>query len=454
MQTPPTPAPPPGASWSSRSVSDAERRRFFDEIATPGNLRRMFWLIVICLPISLGFFISNLLSLHEHALNPWLLFDLSLAGVFLVLNGIARKKGPAFRHGHTLVLAYYIYTLASMDGYYFTAFSRFGENTVYVLGMMMAAVLFRLPPRQFFTLLLTNHAIYIALSFHFKRNDDGVLSAMIGGLDALVVACIAAWFLFAREWGDFLKQRVIEERNRELAAANALLQRNNEEMNEIMAIAAHDLRSPLHSMKSWFELLGEQEAWRREPYAEVVTECGRACGGMLGLIARLLEAHAAETRSGPCLEKVAAGRLLEASLRKVEMAGKLRNVRFTTDFPGDGLTLETDPEALAQAVDNLLDNALKFSPAGSQVEVALFRAENRCRIEIRDEGSGVAEKDREKLFHKFHRGRNRPHGGAIGAGLGLFIVERLMEHLGGTVTHHPRPGRGSVFRLELPLSGR
>ncbi len=438
--------------WSSPSVSAEERRRFFDEVATPGNLRRMFWFIIICLPISVGFFISNLLSLHESSINIWSIFDISLAGVFLILNGIARRKGPAFRYGHALVLTYYVYTLASMDGYYFTTYFRFGENTTYVLGMVMAAVLFRLPPRQFLTLLFANHAIFMVLAFHFKQSSESLLAMMIGGLDALIVACIAAWFLFAREWGDFMKQRVIAERNRELAAANALLQRSNEEMNEIMAIAAHDLRSPLYSMKNWFELLSQQQEWQEKSRAEVLTECGRSCGDMLALIGRLLEAHAAETLSAHLPERVNLHPLLENCLRKVHRQGERRNIRFALDIPDGEIVMETDPEALGQAIDNLLDNAVKFSPDSSLVEVAVSRSQDHCRIEIRDEGIGVAQKDQEKLFHKFYRGRNRSPCGSLGAGLGLFIVRRLMENLGGSVICQSRSPHGSIFRIELPFS--
>ena len=439
--------------WSAPSVSLGERRHFFDEVVTPGNLKRMFWLIVACLPISIAFFIENLLALREEAMNPWLIFDIGLAGGFLWLNKVAQRKGAAFRHGHKLVLVYYAYTLASMTGYYFSAFPRFGENAVYALGPIMAAILFRLPPRQFLSLLLINHTVFTTLVFTSGRSMESTMAALICGLDAVVISCLAAWFLFAKEWDDFQKERVIAERNRELALANAILKRNQEEMNEIMAIAAHDLRSPLQGMKAWLDLLGPQDEWKREPYAGVVSGCGRACGDMLSLVGRLLDAHTAETRETELeLRRIDVRCVVEGTIGRNHIPAEQRNVRLEAILPAERIEITTDPEALEQAMDNLLSNALKFSPSGSSIEVAVLQSGETCLIEIRDSGPGLAEQDVARLFRKFHRGRNRPPGKEAGTGLGLFIVRQLMEKLGGSVAYQPRVPQGAIFRLELPLS--
>src|SRR5690606_17412363 len=154
---------------------------------------------------------------------------------------------------------------------------------------------FRLPPREFVPLFVVNHAVFCLLvvsAMDLKGNR--LFASLLGGLDAFLVSCLAAYFLYSREWKLFRKERLLAERNRELAQANALLHQRHEEMNEVMAITTHDLRSPLLNIRQLFELLKTEKEWREAPYQRVLTECGNACEDMLGLIRRLLDAHAAE----------------------------------------------------------------------------------------------------------------------------------------------------------------
>ncbi len=440
--------------WGNRAVPREERIAFLEEI-TAGNLRRMLWFILICLPISLGIFIANRSSWHQGQIDLWGMFDIFLAFVFLGLTLLGRKRMGPLWWRRSLVLAYYVYCLIAMTGYYFAGLSRFGENQSYTLGVVMVSVLFRIPPREFFSLLLANHLVFSLLLWFSKTGSDRILVALLGGLDTLVVGCMAAHFLFAKEWQDFQNGRLLARRNREMEAANAQLKQHNEEMNEIMAIAAHDLRSPLFNVQGLFELLKVQEEWRREPYRNVLEQCGQAFDGMLGLIKRLLEAHAAE-HGADVIEprRIDAKGFVEERVGQFAAMAKARAVCLETELPGEEIEIETDPGALEQALDNLLANAIKFSPSGARVKVALFQKESVCCIEVADEGPGIPEKERGRLFRKFYKGRNRPRDGAPGAGLGLFIVWQVMMNLGGEVVQEPRPPHGSLFRLKLPLLGR
>ncbi len=439
--------------WSNPIVDKEERALFLREI-TAGNLRRMLWLIAICLPISIGVFIYNFLHLHVSGLIPWLFLDIIPGLIFLGLTLLAIRRTLPIRFHRGLILTYYVYCLTIMDGYYFSTLANVGENGAHTIGLMIVAVLFRLPPREFLTILIVNHALFTAGILVMKRSVTGASQLLVIGLDSFVIAVLAAWFLFNKEWDDFQKGRVIAQRNRELAVANARLRLHNEEMNEIMAIAAHDLRSPLYNVKALLDLFLTREEWKRPPYAAALTEVGRACGGMLTLVGRLLEAHAAEhgrgKNDGDRAQRIDADKVIENAVVKVRSAAETKEVCIETQFPQQGVTLETDPEVLEQALDNLLSNALKFSPRGTRVLVLLAKKEESCHIEIHDEGCGIPENERAKLFGKFQRGTNRPENGEPGTGLGLFIVRQLMENLGGSVHYEPRSPAGSIFRLQLP----
>jgi signal transduction histidine kinase len=108
-----------------------------------------------------------------------------------------------------------------------------------------------------------------------------------------------------------------------------------------------------------------------------------------------------------------------------------------------------DPERLRQVLMNLLDNAIKYSPAGDEVQVRAYAENGRLRVDVRDRGPGIALEDQRLIFEKFGRvttGNTRP-----GTGLGLFIARSIAEAHGGTLEVASAPERGAVFSLELPL---
>jgi signal transduction histidine kinase len=108
-----------------------------------------------------------------------------------------------------------------------------------------------------------------------------------------------------------------------------------------------------------------------------------------------------------------------------------------------------DAERLRQVLTNLVDNAIKYSPAGSEVEVHAYREDGRVRIDVRDRGPGIAKEDQKLIFEKFGRvtgaGATRP-----GTGLGLFIARSIAEAHGGALEVHSAPEQGATFTLELP----
>jgi two-component system phosphate regulon sensor histidine kinase PhoR len=110
-----------------------------------------------------------------------------------------------------------------------------------------------------------------------------------------------------------------------------------------------------------------------------------------------------------------------------------------------------DAERLRQVLTNLIDNAIKYSPAGGDVEVRAYREDGRLRVDVSDQGPGIAKDDQRLIFEKFGRvsgGTARP-----GTGLGLFIARSIAEAHGGLLEVASAPDHGSTFTLELPLDG-
>jgi two-component system phosphate regulon sensor histidine kinase PhoR len=146
---------------------------------------------------------------------------------------------------------------------------------------------------------------------------------------------------------------------------------------------------------------------------------------------------------------VAVRSVTEQSLTAVEPQAKQRGVAVEVDIP-DGLSALADAKALDQIMVNLLDNAVKYTTAQGHVWAFARELPDAVRIEVRDDGPGIADKHRERVFERFYRADPSRSREAGGTGLGLSIVKHLVESMGGEVGVEPNEPRGSTFWLRLP----
>ncbi len=109
-----------------------------------------------------------------------------------------------------------------------------------------------------------------------------------------------------------------------------------------------------------------------------------------------------------------------------------------------------DENKLRQVLANLVDNAIKYSPSGGEVEVRLAARNASCVIEVVDEGLGIPSSERERIFDKFYRLDPQQTQGVGGSGLGLYICRELVERMNGRLSVESQPGEGSCFALTLP----
>jgi signal transduction histidine kinase/streptogramin lyase len=217
--------------------------------------------------------------------------------------------------------------------------------------------------------------------------------------------------------------------------------------SEILGIAAHDLKTPLQTIIGYGDLMAEQPGSARD-YAGYT---GQAARRMVDVINRLLESDAVERGRLPVTpDTVDVGRLALAMAVTLQPQADAKFQRIRTNVNGDCL-VEGDEAWLRQVLENLLGNAIKYSPPKREVYVSVRRAGDKVLIEVRDEGPGLTEADKGKLFGKFQRLSARPTGGETSTGLGLSIVKQLVDlHSGRVWAESDGPGGGSRFYVELP----
>jgi signal transduction histidine kinase len=260
--------------------------------------------------------------------------------------------------------------------------------------------------------------------------DEMELASLLGRLVASAVQNIRAYEA---------ERKTVEE-----------LRRLSTLRSDFVSLVSHELRTPMAAVIGsartlqlrWRELSPEQ----RESFLELIAgETGR----LANLISDVLDTSRidAGTFSFRFMD-VDVGELIRDSVATVELSSDEVGLRADVQ---EGLpTVRGDPERLRQVLMNLIDNAIKYSPAGDEVEVRAYAEDGRrrLRVDVRDHGPGIAREDQRLIFEKFGRvttGNARP-----GTGLGLFIARSIAEAHGGTLEVSSAPDQGSTFTLDLP----
>jgi ligand-binding sensor domain-containing protein/signal transduction histidine kinase len=234
------------------------------------------------------------------------------------------------------------------------------------------------------------------------------------------------------------------------------LRRQAEEANrmktELMNIAVHDLKNPLGGIMLYADLVKDavHEPDRAARLTQTIKETAQ---GMFGLISNLLTRSRLEG-NGMALQKERLDVALlvqEAVAHNTPQAQHKEQQLLCQEEPG--CVADVDPDLLGEAIENLVSNAVKFTPKGKRIWVAVGRTSDTIRITVRDEGLGIRPDELGKLFVPFGRLSARPTGGESSNGLGLVIVKRIVELHGGTVTAHSG-GRhqGATFTATLPAA--
>ncbi len=244
----------------------------------------------------------------------------------------------------------------------------------------------------------------------------------------------------------------LEEAHARLARSNAALSEASQMKTELLGIAAHDMKNPLQSIMGCAELiLGDPTQTR--PTHEKAGIIYRSSKRMLGLVSQLVETSVLESGQMTLQKRtVDLGQSAEAVVAANEQQARHKEQRLLAEIE-PGCLVEGDEDRLREAIDNLVSNAIKYSQHGREVRIRVRRAGARVRLEVQDQGPGIAERDRPRLFGKFQRLGVRPTGGESSTGLGLAIVKQLVElHDGRVSAESDGPGCGSTFVMDLPAS--
>jgi len=237
--------------------------------------------------------------------------------------------------------------------------------------------------------------------------------------------------------------------------------------SEFVSTVSHELRTPLTTIKALTRLLmrnGVDEKKRREYLETISVECDR----QIDLVLNLLDLSRIE---GGVLrvthERVDVQEVISSVVKSETRSAEKRRHDLRFDSSLEVPPVCADPKELRRVLSNIVENAIKYTPDGGRIVLTALQQNGQVAISVADNGRGIPPEDMPILFDKFHRGRPAPHSAAMrgattdaefledadvsGVGLGLYLARNVMEQMGGRITVESEVGRGSTFRLHLPV---
>ena len=229
------------------------------------------------------------------------------------------------------------------------------------------------------------------------------------------------------------------------------LQELDRKKDEFLSVASHELRTPLTTIKGYTPLLAQTIA--DLPAEERTTYLNAVLGEidrMMGLISELLDVSRIETnRLQIHPQPIRWVEFLQRRASAFRVQNPARTIRF--DSKADDIVVIADPDRMRQVIDNLLSNALKYSPDGTDVEIYVSVEDGMTNTNVVDHGIGIPRDEIGQLFERFHRARNVSSRYYGGLGLGLYIARAIIEAHDGSISVESEEGKGSRFTIRLPL---
>ncbi len=249
------------------------------------------------------------------------------------------------------------------------------------------------------------------------------------------------------------RAEVHSTKNAELAVALKQLEVLNNEKNEFLGIAAHNLKNPLANIKLLAKILLHEKELARMEIEEFASDILISSEQMFETIQKLLNINAIERGKIELMpEAVPLTPIMRSLIDTYGKKARQKNIAISFDEITPTAAAMADKNCTIQVLENLLSNAIKYSPHNRHVFVQISGNNGSVRCAVRDEGPGIAPQEMKELFKKFARLSSRPTGGESSTGLGLSIVKKLVESMGGRVWCDSEFGKGSTFFVELPTA--
>ena len=230
------------------------------------------------------------------------------------------------------------------------------------------------------------------------------------------------------------------------------LKENDRLRRELVSNVSHDLRTPLASMQGYVETLiiknGSLNAEQRHHYLDVTRKHAQRLGRLIGDLFELSRLESASVK--PAFERFSLAELLQDTSQEFELEAAGRDIQIAVVAPTTASTVLADIGLIQRVLENLLRNALHFTPRGGRITLSVEDRQNRLAVTVADTGCGIPEQDLPRIFERSYGTARGPN--ATSSGLGLAIVKRILELHGSQISVTSTVDRGTRFEFELPAT--
>lgn len=236
------------------------------------------------------------------------------------------------------------------------------------------------------------------------------------------------------------------------------MRQEKEDTKSLVTDLSHQLKTPVASIKMCYQLL-EEEALQPEEQKEFMERLGEQIAHLDGLLAALVNISRMET--GIITIQKENANIFETvvqAVNQVYMKAEEKGIEIAMDSPSpeiENITLPHDVKWTKEAIVNVLENAIKYSPAASSIQITMEKQIHFFRIEIKDEGIGIEKDEVNRIFQRFYRGKTEEVKRAEGSGVGLYLTRKILEEQGGNITvvvpYDRKKTKGSTFAIMLSL---
>jgi signal transduction histidine kinase len=252
-------------------------------------------------------------------------------------------------------------------------------------------------------------------------------------------------------------KNALESQRLQLEEANRRLQEDNQYKADFLAIMSHELRTPLTSIIAFAEVLERSSSLKSDKETRVVREIKENSQILLGMINNILEMARIEAgKKELIMEPIDLVDVINAVESVIEPLVEKKDIRFTSTVRREVPLIEADRESLRRIVENLVSNAMKFTPKGGEIKIWVDydRQKNEVLINVQDNGIGIRKEDQSFIFEKFVQSDTSLQRKYNGSGLGLALAKELVELHGGWIGVVSELGKGSLFTVGIPAGDR
>jgi len=406
--------------------------------------------------------LNNDWSVYTKVLVEWAVVVMMLVSLFLSWRKSNRTKKT---QGLTVLIAMLLFFVAFSVTEYIASYTGIYEINLYglfVLPVFLAVMVFAVINLKIFNLrylgtqlLAYVMIIMVASQFLFLQGStDKTLNIITLGLSILFGFLLLR--LAKRE--EIQRQKIehlageLGKKNNELNIANERLKELDVKKTEFVSMASHQLRAPLTAIKGYSSMILEGSFGPIETQAkEAVNRIFESSQRLVVVIEDFLNVTRIELgKMKYDISDFDLNKLVKAITTELTQSAIRRNLKLSYKATENEYLVHADFGKVGQAVQNLIDNAIKYTEPGGKIEVSLTKVEGKTRFIVKDNGVGISKAGMSKLFEKFSRAEDNITVNAIGTGLGLYVAKQIVEAQGGRIWAESEGlGKGSTFFLEL-----